>query len=587
MARKQKTGSFKPEDNTKDQTRKSSSRSRRGSRRSGKPASDTALGSNKLLSQATYETPVGPATTLYPTDCMSIASTGTITSAPGQDNFVESYTDILNQASAVQKWNVTANDTAKRTANVMALDFVHYFGALHGSDLHYYSTSPILTAALNIKQYVDTSFGTNTDYDPHDLILYIMAVSAIFPMIAEIKRNIRLAVTEQMNVFPAFVPRGLFAAARISDGSNNYLQGEGAMYTAQHLRSLVDQLNQQIMIFNRLPMPPEILAFGINDDLFDAIWADTPDTKSAQLYIFRNSAWWTYEEPDPVLHTGTTIKYNDAQGATTVQKQIDRLRQAIEKITALRTSSTAMLQNLYNAYGSADTVQVPTMDPSNITSLEIIYNPDILSEIENCTMITTSDSKISDISYIEDTQTLTGVVYIYEHGTEAYNLAVDVPLQFHKPQSEITPNDIGHAMRFHPSFCERGNVPFVVGGVEQIEEVTHAAGYTGFGFIRDITILSISSTGSLTHTAYVTRSFVNMGTYLKALDFAVRPIQVYFSSTVDTSSQKTFSLNGYSATRDVELTHRREDINMFWTYLTQTVWAANVNRNTVGSRTRR
>lgn len=511
---------------------------------------------------------------------------GNLVTVPGQDNFVEDFTRVTSVGNADVDVNLTAAHTAKRSANAMVIDIMPYFGSLN-TDVTRAWLSPVRAAALNLKQYVDTSFGTNTDYDPQDLMVYLMAVSAVFPVIAELKRDIRLINTFQSGQYPAFLPRGMFAALQIPDGEGSYAHGEGALYCAERMRSYIDRLNQIIISFNRLPIPPEILAFQYNDDLFDALWADTADIRTAQIYAFRTCGCWMYnEEVDGA--PGARLEFKPYPNQS-IYFRLSTLAQQVEKLTALRTSSTAMLQNLFNAYGSVDTLQVPTVDMLTLMPLDVIYSPDILTMVENMVVCGWDKIEVSHIQADAATNDINGHIWIPSPvGAELY---FNLPLQFHKPAAEITENDIGWALRMHPAFLSQKKFKAYTTEHPAGVDLSHVTsdGYTGFAICTDIHIVRFKDDGSISNDMLDSRR-LTASTYshlMNTLDFSTAPLFVDFEDVTPTGATVfTYKLNWYSARRDVELTYRREDMQMHWTYLTQTLWAGNVNRNVTGTRTR-
>lgn len=227
----------------------------------------------------------------------------------------------------------------------------------------------------------------------------------MFPTIAVIKRALRLALSYAANQYPAFIPKGLFTALKIGDGNRNYANGEGAIYTAQHLREWTDELNQILLAFNRLPMPPEIVAFGYNDDLFDKIYLDSDDVATAQMYLFNIQGTWQYEEE--LSDDGAFLEWwkFDYDGFN-VQNMLDRLNWQVNRLAALHTSSTAMMQNLFNAFGSRDTVQVPLLNFDDLTPVEMVFDENILTMVENMVLCPETEVTIPEFKIDEASQTV-------------------------------------------------------------------------------------------------------------------------------------------------------------------------------------
>lgn len=546
---------------------------------------NSSVETNPLVSSMSIETPMSARSKVFASDSASIQSFGTFTTTPGQDNFIENFNELITAPDAQGQgwtWTVEFEPYTKRTANAMVISITPWFGS---TDVKYNGTwlSPLQLAATNLKQYIDTSFGTRTDYDTQDLMMYLLGVYAVFPVIAEIKRNIRLVYTYQQDHYPAFLPAGMFAALHLPAEGEEYQSGAGALYAAQHLRTYIDQLNQLIVTFNRLPMPPELKAFGYNDDLFDAIYMDSDDIKTAQLYIFENKEYWTYEED---AEYGSRLIPNTF-GNKNIGARLLVLKDMISNLSALRTSSTAMLQNLFNAYGSRDQVQVPTMDINTLTPVDFVKDDNILTMIDNMVVCPQSGATLSYIVPEHENSNIYGHMWINEANmNSAINLIFNLPLQFHKPFDMVTQEDIGWALRLHPNFCNKKNIPlWDADHVGNAAVVMTADEHIGFAVCRGIRIVSFNDRGTIAEldNELTLRSQVSAPYWVS--DFKAHPIFVQSSPEVDfTHLHAHVRLRNYFAGRDVEATYRIQDVAMHWTYLTMEMWGSNVNRNVVGSR---
>lgn len=540
--------------------------------------------SNPLVESMSIETPMSARSKVFASDSASIQSFGTFTTTPGQDNFIESFNTLITGDGATgYNWVLSYDAEAKRISNAMVIGVTPWFGS---TDVKYTGTwlSPLQLAAVNLKQYIDTSFGTRTDYDTQDLMMYLLGVYAVFPVIAEIKRDIRLVYTFQQDHYPAFLPQGLFAALRLPDDSDGYLDGQGALYAAHHLRTYIDQLNQLIITFNRLPMPPEIKAFGYNDDFFDAIYMDSDDITTAQLYVFENTEYWEYQESPELGASLVPIPF----GVKNIGARLVILSNMISRLSALRTSSTAMLQNLFNAYGSRDQVQVPTMDINTLTPLDFVKDDNILTMIDNLLICHRDCATLSRIIPDHESSNIYGHMWINEAdiaGPATY-LIFNLPLQFHKPYDLITQEDIGWALRLHPNFCNKKLIA-LWDDTHSGESATvmTADEHMGFAVCRSLRIASINDNGMIRLTEQIDRH--EESRVMRLGDFKAHPIQVFAYNRVDPNTMTiTCHLGYYDGRRDVEATYRIEDIAMHWTYLTMEMWGSNVNRNVVGTRTK-
>lgn len=567
-------------------------RTRRDSNRNGGRQSDTAgtrpVNRNSTLDAFTIETPIHGETILFPSDSAAAQAFGTYTVSPGMENFIEMWTQVRREPSTAT-YSIVAGPFARRTANAMCIEFVPYFGSLDANVENTF-LNPIRVAALNLKQFIDTSFGTNTAYDPADLMAYIMAVAAVWTYAAEIKRDIRLVYTYLNKQFPQFLPMGLFALLGIGNMSHSSSAGEGYLWTSQQLRSLIDQLNRVLVMFNRLPMPPEMTIFGYNDDLFEGLFTDTPDLDSAQLYVFKSAGYWKYSSTGSIR--GSRLKYSKALPGMSIENKIQTLAEMVEALTALRTSDTAMLQNLYNAYGSKDTARVGLLDINGLQGLPLLYHEGVLTMIENCCWGKTVPfnysaptdvqyAAVTDIEVDSASSNLNGHVFCTANNAARWP---NLPLQFHKPITELTNSDIGWALRMHPVFTALKNITVTNRADEEVTvpNAMTCDGMVGFAIPSTISVASFNNDGTFNIQNWFTREGQSeAGAWYESVFNDFRHSPIFVGTDFENNS---LLLNWYNAERDVEFSYRLGDLMMYWTYLTQDVYAGNVVREVQGTR---
>jgi hypothetical protein len=556
------------------------SNGRSNKRRTNRNGNRGAKNPNVTLGRMNYETPVSSSGALvFANDSMAMQAFGNYTTTPGQDNFIASFNEIKVINTDHPHLKIQVGEMAKRAANAMVIGITPWFGSTE-PPTRGMTAEPMTLASLNLKQFIDTSFGTNTGYDPEDLMIYIMAVYSVFPYIAELKRDLRLAYTCLSDQYPQFVPNGLFEALRIPDENGNYENGEGILYTSAHLRGFVDQLNQLILAFNRLPMPPEILAFQYNDDFFQHIYMDSEDPNTAQLYVFRNEEYWLYQED--LLEKGPCL-INLPTGYRSIQARLLILSSMIRNISALRTSSVAMLQNLFNAYGSKDTIQVATMNQDAIEPLDFVYDKNFLTMIENMVVCNPDRVELSWPIANAETSKVEAHACIYD-GVNGMSCCINLPLQFHIPWDQVSHADVGWALRLHPIFHVQTKKTIWGEHFQNPEgslwDSYYADNKIGFAVCRSCEVVQIKDDGTLKR--YEVKRGGGTTDWTKIVhDFKAYPIPVQGSWHADTG---VLEFLNYTANRDVEVTYRQEDIEMHWLYLTNTLWAANVNRNAPGTR---
>jgi hypothetical protein len=581
--------------------------------RRGKPAQskDWSDMSSIRVDQPDYRTVDGAdragSNLVFPTQSAAAAAFGSFTTSPGQDNFIEGFNQVRHEHAIGVLRNLTFSEGTRRTPSAMAIQFLPYFGAIQPSKDSSYM-APLRMAALNLKQFIDTSFGTQTNYDPADLMAYIIACTAAWTMGSEIRRNIRLVFTYLRDQFPQFLPMGLFALLRIADDNGNWDKGQGFSYAATTVRTLIDQYNRIVEMFNRLPLPKEMAVFGYNDVFFEALYADTSDLESSQLYVFQTSHYWKYRPTISLLGSHVSL---EAWPITTIQGQLELWEAVVEELTALRTSDTTMLQNLYNAYGTKEFARMAKLDPTNVEGLPIVYDEHILMMIENMNwgLIGANATEVTDI------QTLSANSEIDGHVCATNNVASrwpNLPLQFHKPFNEVTHDDIGWALRMHPIFMENksfkkyevipANKDDRKAFLEKHPRVTlldeeytiqetigqgmTADSYTGFAIPSLIRVITFTSASwAITTWNYRSANGEAAAWYESVFnDFQHAPMFLHVTVSTPDEHHYDVNLDWYDAHRDTELTYRLGDVSMFWTYLTEDLYAGSIIRETLGTR---
>nr|AVX29471.1 capsid protein [Marmot picobirnavirus] len=478
----------------------------------------------------------------------------------------------------------------------MRLDVQHYFGATASGG---FMTSAINQAVLFIKQFIDTNLGTQTTYDPQDLATYFMAIADCMNLIAEIKRDIRL-LNMQVVQWPYFIPHAMFDLLEICspeakpDLSTSTVpaSGSAARYYAAHLRSTTDRLNQLINLLNGLAIPSEMALFGYNDDLYAHIYADTSDVLTAQQYVFASTGSWVYS--DDQVHEGSSIifkewPYNpEGKRWKTIDEMLDRLEEMILAISAYRSNSSALIQNLRNAYGTQRLRVVLPLDTQNLIPLDIVYDPDMLISIENASL----QDQVWPSGFVSsaDLSSVRGTPFIVDDDEsvviQKYGM-INLPLQFHTPAPSITQEMIGRALRFHPCFQTRENAMVYTASVPQGEKrnVITPDGCYGFAIITRLVVGFVDDNGELETVSILNRrDAANYAVNVMMLnDFAHAPSLIYCTHQ-KTDTTETLTLEAYSACRDVELTLRPDEMQQWWIGLTEIAWGTNLSREVRGAR---
>lgn len=608
----------------KQKLKPNNSQARNGKRRGGnKKANPNARSNTPALKNTPADTTPTEQTTdssgaeqsstasskVVPKHKFSAQTPGNIICAAGQENDIAGFSRVTNNSDRVE-WRPYYSDFAQRSVNAMRINVQHYFGSTTNRGL---ASSAINQAVLFIKQFVDTNLGSQESYDPQDLAPYFMGVADCLSLVAEIKRDLRLIITNNAQ-WPYFVPLHMMDLLTICSpeqegpGDQPHITpGAAAQYYSRHLRSTCDRLNQSIQLLNCLPIPVEMTLFGYNDDLYDAIYMDSTDPFTAQMYVFASEGFWKYSDngdpmsPDPgshVLFYEWPIQGGDGRRWKSIDTMIDKLNEMINAISSYSTNNNQMIQNLKNAYGTDRLRYVEPIDTQNLAPLPFVFSEPMCIAIENAAI----QSQVWPAGFLASAEInqVVGGPFIVDHTESVFQqfALFNIPLQFHCKREEVTAEMIGWALRFHPSFEMREYARVVTAsqpsGIE--DNVITTDGCFGFAIVKSISI------GGISHTGYIRIVDINdrvLGqasqepheriTMLNVLgDFKYAPILLDATiERVHPTSGDTYDaawLISYSGRRDVETTLRHDEMLQWWTGLTEIAWGTNVFRDFRGQR---
>lgn len=543
----------------------------------------------------------------FPAHKASTLTKGTFVNQAGQRNGIEDF----STPRLIDGWqgpvNITFDNQAIKTPNCMRLDVTQLFGS---TDNGGYADSAIDQATRVLRQFISTSLGSQTSYDPQDIAPYVMACASATQLIAEIKMYLRMIIMENSQ-YPYFYPLhsldlcGVVSPSELANWQQAIDQhyayegnvGTASDYYARHLSSTCDRLNMYIRRLNTLPMPAEMALFTINTDLFDAIYADSPNVQAAQTYIFSSTGTWEYVEDSsddgayvrfiPWPHY--TLNGDKSLYVRSIDSMIDRLKEMIDAITS-NTDSALLIQNITNAYGTQRLFNVIPVDYSSLNPLFVVYDEYMLVSIANTTLAPWVNpggyiASASQHSVIGSPWLSLNPDASEDDLRRAAYMSVNLPLQFKKDIDSITPELIGRALRFHPAFTTyRRNVPVMDGDtVLHGQNIVYPGGCYGFALIQGMSVATLSARQSRIDVVDVTSRWVERRTQMLLADFDYCPPTVEADMTVQESSVFIKVLQ-YSSQREVELTLRYDEMLQWWIGETEIAWGTNIIRDIRGTR---
>lgn len=294
------------------------------------------------------------------------------------------------------------------------------FNVIAGPGISKDNSSAVNVAARNIYSYVRHQNSGHANYDSPDLMLYLLAMDEIYAFYNNIKRVYGTMAT--YSIKNRYLPAALVTAMGF-----NYDD------LLQHLPDLRYYINVLCNKINTLCVPSTMTYMVRHSWMFSNIYSDSDDPK-AQLYVFRQFGYRTYEETlQPAALTyhpmTTNLTFTDIKAIGDAM-----LGKIIES-----EDMNIMSGDILKAYGDGNLFKVVPIDESY--SVVPVYNTEVLSQIENMTILPTNGVN-AGISYIVDTNT---IIYDPTFNSTSIGWATNRIINMHK--SEIAPSDTMVATR--------------------------------------------------------------------------------------------------------------------------------------------
>lgn len=244
---------------------------------------------------------------------------------------------------------------------VMALKYVPTYG------LDQNGYDPLNIAAQNVYTYVRHVQSGHSNYDPSDLMLYLMAMDQIYTLYMHLVRaygTIRLFSQKNRN-FPKVV-----------------LNAMGFDYddVSRNLADFRYFINNAATRIGAMVVPNNMPIFTRHMWMPAGIYTDGPSAK-AQMYIFRPQAFGVYQERTSSL--GGYLSVTFMEYVHTVKEWCDLLD---SMISAVRNSEDCGIisGDILKAYGES-VIKLPTIAEDYMTN--VLYSPEVLGQIANATVM--------------------------------------------------------------------------------------------------------------------------------------------------------------------------------------------------------
>lgn len=389
---------------------------------------------------------------------------------PGTDNGIMSVQPIQDMRESgnacdviIENARMAGGPNLERTSGVMCIWLHDTLGPNNNEE-----TSPMNMAWIEHKEYMDTALGQQFGYSAADLGQVIGAFKTIVDIGRVIRRALNL-LNNPRTPLSQYSIAGLIYAMRLAT-ENEYntdpllVQRE----LARNRRNYIDDFNQANTLMDKMGIPEKLSnLMEVTDDYYSKVYLDDT-SENAQFYMFMPSGWYAYnEEEDPAGATLTfktfwsdlnTPKLTDAQHPNyhnhhySLRDLIDLYTDLIMDITQY-SDSRAILQKLYNAYGTDKLYKIPEANLED--KVPYVYDAGFRNTIRNMAWF-------KDITYAKYTVdpnreiVLGRPKYVLKDAKNLNNGVganfINIPLQFSDAPAKITDKMIADALVLHPTF---------------------------------------------------------------------------------------------------------------------------------------
>lgn len=233
--------------------------------------------------------------------------------------------------------------------------------------------SPINVAARDIYSYVRYANSGHSNYDPVDLMMYILAWDEVSMWLANARRVYGAMYT--YNTQNKYAPKYLVEALGFDYDDLN-----------ANLAQFRYAINAATNRFNSLNMPNNMSYLTRHVWLYSNIYSDGTSPKS-QLYAYVPAACRVYNETDSVnggyLDT-IPLAYYSGTELMTFAKWVEITNKLLNAL--IGSEDIGIISgDILKAFGSDKTIVTPTV--SDVYSVAPVYNEEVLSQFQNATII--------------------------------------------------------------------------------------------------------------------------------------------------------------------------------------------------------
>lgn len=311
--------------------------------------------------------------------------------------------------------NLTDDVTSAADAipGVMALYFVPTVG-----DTQLGPDSALNIATRNIYSFVRHANSGHANYDSPDLMMYLLAMDSIYMYHAFLKRIVGL--------MPDYSPVNRYYPKQIIEAMG--IDYDDVMANIVQLRGYV---NQYAIKAGSMCIPSGMTYMARHQWMCSGLYTDSAAAK-AQTYIYVPRCFMKFAlSGDPAVSSITLTSlpnwaYNYA--ATTKVSDLIAFGNALIEPVIINEDLNIMSGDILKAYGAGNVSKLELIDESYIVLPQ--YSQEVISQIENCTIIPSGIVNNADVSNYLVQQTAVGTGYI-NYGSGAKTNLFIMPITFY------------------------------------------------------------------------------------------------------------------------------------------------------------
>lgn len=263
---------------------------------------------------------------------------------------------------------------------VMALEFVPTIGIATDAN------SPINVAARNIYSYVRHANSGHSNYEAPDLMMYLVAMDSVYMFHSFMKRALGLVLdySPTNRFYPAMLLRAM------------HLDPDDIQTHAADFRGFI---NTYAVKMGSMCVPNSMSYMARHTWMCEGLYVDDPATSKAQTYFYTPRQFYQYQEVTTSgVTSGRLVYANLINYATNQTTQLLTVADLVKLGNALLNPILSsedfniMSGDILKAFGAEGVVKVTgVLDGYMVLP---VYNQEVLSQIENATIVNGNVSSI-------------------------------------------------------------------------------------------------------------------------------------------------------------------------------------------------